>query len=219
MLQQSTLEFLKKLKKNNNKDWFDKHKAGYEAAKKDLTAFIEKVIAAIGSFDPSVKHLEPKDCMFRIYRDVRFSKDKTPYKSHLGAYISGRGKKSHGPGYYIHIQPDNSFLAGGLWVPPTPDLNKVRQEIDYNLEEFGSILKEKSFKKYFKSLDQGEKLKTLPKGYDKDHPGIELLKLKSFTVTYHVDDKAVTSKDFVKHATGVFKSMKPLHDFLDRALD
>jgi uncharacterized protein (TIGR02453 family) len=219
MIQQSTLDFLKKLKKNNNKEWFDKHKGDYEAAKEDLTAFIEKVIASIGAFDPSVKHLTPKDCMFRIYRDVRFAKDKTPYKSHLGAYISGRGKKSNGPGYYLHIQPGNSFLAGGLWVPPSNELSAVRQEIDYNHEEFEAILKEKNFKKYFKNLDQGEKLKTLPKGYDKDHPAIELLKLKSFTVTYKVDDKIISSKEFLKHSTTVFKAMKPLHDFLDRALD
>ena len=172
MLQQSTLDFLKKLKKNNNKEWFDKHKGEYESAKEDITAFVEKMITSIGAFDPSVKELQPKDCLFRIYRDVRFSKDKTPYKTHLGAYISGRGKKSHGPGYYIHIQPGNTFLAGGLWVPPTPELNAVRQEIDYNLEEFESILKNKEFKKNFKEMEQGEKLKSLPKGYDKEHPAI-----------------------------------------------
>lgn len=219
MLQQSTLDFLKKLKKNNNKEWFDKHKGEYESSKEDVTAFVEKMIAAISAFDPSVKELQPKDCLFRIYRDVRFAKDKTPYKTHLGAYISGRGKKSHGPGYYIHIQPGSTFLAGGLWVPPTPELNAVRQEIDYNLEEFEAILKNKEFKKSFKELEQGEKLKTLPKGYDKDHPAIGHLKLKSFTVTHKVDDKTVTSKNFAAYAGKVFKTMKPLHDFLGRAID
>lgn len=219
MLQQSSLDFLKKLKKNNNKDWFDKNKGAYETAKKDVEAFLEKLIPAIGTFDASVKELQPKHCMFRIYRDVRFSKDKTPYKTHMGAYISGRGKKSHGPGYYIHIQPGNTFLAGGLWVPPAPELNAVRQEIDYNQEEFEKILKDKNFKKLFKGIDESEKLKTVPKGYDKDHPAIELLKLKSFTVSAETDDKKLVSKDLVKHCTTVFKTMKPFNDFLGRAID
>lgn len=219
MIQQSTLDFLKKLQKNNNKDWFDKHKPEYEAARKDFTAFLEKLITGIGGFDEKIKGIEPKECMFRIYRDVRFAKDKTPYKSHLGAYISYRGKKSHGPGYYIHLQPGKTFLGGGIWVPPADELHAVRQEIDYNHEEFNKILSEKNFKKYFKNLDQGEKLKTLPKGYDKDNPAIELLKLKSFTVTNNVDDKTALSKDFLKYAINVFKTMKPLHDFIGRSLD
>ena len=219
MIQSSSLDFLKKLKKNNNKDWFDKHKTEYEAAKKDIEAFIEKLIASIGTFDPSIKGLTPKECLFRIYRDVRFSKDKTPYKTHLGAYMSGRGKKSNGPGYYVHIQPGYTFLAGGLWVPPAPELNAVRQEIDYNQEEFEKIIKDKTFKKHFKELNQEEKLKSVPKGYDKDHPAIELLKLKSFTVSHPVDDKTVTSKDFVKYSTTVFKAMKPFNDFMGRAID
>jgi uncharacterized protein (TIGR02453 family) len=219
MLQQATLDFLKKLKKNNNRDWFEKNKENYEAAKKDVEELLTKIIPAIASFDVSVKDLEPKDCLFRIYRDVRFSKDKTPYKTHMGAYISGRGKKSHGPGYYIHIEPGHTFLAGGIWVPPAPELNAIRQEIDYNEDEFNKVLKDRTFTKFFKGMNQGEKLKTVPKGYAKDHPAIELLKLKSYTVSHEVPDKEITSKSFIKYCTSVFKAMKPMNDFLGRAID
>lgn len=219
MIQSTTFDFLNKLKNNNNKEWFDKNRSLYEAAKKDVELFVEELIISTSKFDPAIKHLEAKKCMFRINRDIRFSKDKTPYKINLAATISPGGKKSFSPGYYIHLQPGASFLAGGTWRPEPPQLNAIRQEIDYNADEFKKIISHKEFKKFFGGLSEEDKLKTVPKGYDKGHPEIEFLKNKSFIVVHDLKDKDVLSKDFLKHCISVFKTMYPLELFLRRACD
>jgi uncharacterized protein (TIGR02453 family) len=219
MIEKSTLDFLSKLKKNNNKEWFDKNRPVYEIAKKNYYDFINELIHSISKFDPSVKHLDAKQCVFRINRDIRFSNDKTPYKTNMGADISPGGKKANTPGYYIHIQPGNSFLGGGMWQPPAPELSAIRQEIDYNTPEFKKILNNKDFKKYFGALSEEDKVKTAPKGYEKTHPEIEILKLKSFLVIHDLKDSEVLSKDFIKQATTIFKAMYPLNKFLRRACD
>jgi len=219
MLHKSTFDFLSKLKKNNNKEWFDKNRPEYEIAKNDYKEFIQELIDTIGKFDPAVKALEPKHCVFRINRDIRFSNDKTPYKVNMGASIAPGGKKSITAGYYIHIQPGASFLAGGMWQPPAPQLSAIRQEIDYNAPEFKKLTGNKEFKKYFGALSDEDKVKTTPKGYDKDHPEIESLKLKSFIMVHDLKDKEVLSKDFIKHCEAVFKAMLPMNKFLRRACD
>lgn len=219
MIQTITFDFLNKLKKNNNKEWFDRHRPLYEAAKKDAQVFIDELIASISKFDSAVKHLEAKKCMFRINRDIRFSKDKTPYKINIGASISPGGKGSFTAGYYIHLQPGASFLAGGMWQPEAPLLHAIRQEIDYNAKEFKKIISHKDFKKCFGALSDEDKLKTVPKGYDKTHPEIELLKNKSFIVVHDLKDKEVLSKDFLKHCSTVFKAMYPFNSFLRKACD
>lgn len=219
MLNKSTLSFLEKLKKNNNKEWFDKNRAEYETAKNNQKELITELIHTIAKFDPAVKMLEPKDCIFRINRDIRFSNDKTPYKINMGASISPGGKKSFSAGYYIHIQPGASFLAGGMWQPPAPQLQAIRQEIDYNTPEFKKIIGNKDFKKYFGALSDEDKVKTAPKGYEKTHPEIELLKLKSFIMVHDLKDKEVLSKDFVKQCGIIFKAMYPMNQFLRRACD
>jgi uncharacterized protein (TIGR02453 family) len=145
------------------------------------------------------------------------SKDKTPYKAHFGAFLSKGGRKYEGPGYYIHLEPGNSFAGGGLWVPQGPLLKSVRQEIDYNFDEFSAILKHKDFKKYFKNLN-GEQLKTLPQGYAADNPAIEYLKMKSFTVGHNIPDKDLTAKGFASKCASIFTAMRPLVDFLDRSM-
>lgn len=218
MLQKTTLDFLEKLKRNNNKEWFDKNRPVYETAKKDFQQFIETLLHSINSFDGLVKGLEAKSCIFRINRDIRFSNDKTPYKSNLAAGISPGGRKSFSPGYYIHLQPGKSFLAGGMWMPPTPQLNAIRQEIDYNAAEFKKIIGHKDFKKYFGGLEEEDKLKTVPKGYSKDHPEIELLKFKSFIVVHDLKDTEVTAKNFITHCSTILKAMYPLNAFLRRAI-
>ncbi len=180
MLQPATVVFLQKLAKNNNKPWFDKNREAYEAAKDDFEALATEVIDILAGNDPKFKELKAKDCVFRIYRDVRFSKDKTPYKAHLSAGFSRGGKKFQGAGYYLHIEPGGkSYVGGGLWMPEAPMLKAVRQEIDYNYPEFAGIVGDKKFRK---TLDEvsGEKLKTLPQGYTADNPAIEYLKLKGF---------------------------------------
>jgi uncharacterized protein (TIGR02453 family) len=220
MIQQATLDFLVKLKKNNNKEWFDKNRAVYEIAKTDFREFVQETIQAISGFDKSIQHLEAKNCVFRINRDIRFSNNKTPYKTNIGAAISPGGKKSFSAGYYLHIEPGNaSFLAGGMWQPPAPQLNAIRQEIDYNTAEFKKILQHKDFKKFFKELSSEDKVKTAPKGYEKTHPEIELLKNKSFIVVHSLTDKEVVSKNFLKHVSEGFKAMYPLNTFLRRACD
>ncbi len=213
-----TLQFLKNLKENNNKNWFDAHKNEYDAAREDHLQFTSKLIAAIAKWEEDVKKLQAKDCVFRIYRDVRFSKDKTPYKSHFGIYISPGGKKSPKAGYYFHLEPGNAFLGGGMWEPEPAQLKAIRQEIDYNLDEFEDVLNQPGFKKYFNGLD-GSKLQKAPKDYPANHPGIEYLKYKDFTVIYYFDDALLTSDKLIKVCTEAFAAMQPLNDFLNRTLE
>jgi uncharacterized protein (TIGR02453 family) len=215
------LIFLTELTENNNKEWFDENRKSYETLKKEWQFFVADLINKIAEFDKTISHLEPKDCIFRINRDIRFAKDKSPYKTNFGAYICLAGKKAsvaNRAGYYLHIEPGKSFIAGGLYMPDATDLKKVRQEIDYNFKEFNSILTDKNFKKYFKNLE-GEKLKTNPKGYDTDNEAIEYLKHKSFIVSVPVSDSELLESDFSKKLLERFKLMKPFHDFLNRALE
>ncbi len=220
MLQPATFTFLSRLKKNNNKPWFDKNKQQYLDAKTDVENFLSALAPRLEKFDPAIRGIDVRKCVFRIYRDIRFSNDKTPYKTHLGAFISPQGKSSNGPGYYMHIQPGNSFLAGGVWMPEGDMLYKIRQEIDYNLGELKKILNNSSFKKYFGRLsEEAGKLKIPPKGYPKDHPAIEILKLKSFIVSHKLSDKQLQTRNAVSHCTAVFKELHRLNRFLARALD
>jgi uncharacterized protein (TIGR02453 family) len=213
------LAFLKDLKANNNKEWFTANKTRYEAAKTEFETFITDLFARVAVFDPSIGHLKAKQCIFRIYRDVRFSKDKSPYKSHFGAHISIAPKKSEihtRSGYYIHVEPGDSMLAGGAYLPQGDWLKGIRQEIDYNGADLVKILENADFKKTFGELE-GEKLARMPKGYPEDHTYIELLKMKSFLATHKVTDAELAKANFVETAAEVFKTLKPLGDFLNRA--
>ena len=218
MLQANTVTFLQKLSKNNNKPWFDKHRDDYQVAKEDYEAFVSQLLESLSTSEPLFKEQQAKDCIFRIFRDVRFSKDKTPYKAHFGAFFSKGGRKYPGAGYYFHLEPGGkSFVGGGLWVPEAPLLKAVRQEIDYNFDEFSNIIKNKKFKTLFKKIE-GEQLKTLPQGYAADNPAIEYLKMKSFTVSFNIPDTDVVGKGVVKKAMDVFTIMRPCIDFLNRSL-
>ena len=213
----AAFKFLKDLKSNNNKEWFDKHKETYLLIKKDFEDFIEELIAGISSFDKEVVSLDPKKAIFRIYRDVRFSKDKIPYKIHIGAYISPAGSKSPKAGYYFHLEPGNkSMVAGGMWMPEPAILNAIRQDIDYDPKDLLKIIQGKNFKKFFGQIE-GEKLSRPPKGFDSDHPQIELLKHKSFNVMYSFSDDEVNAPAFKKKLLKIYKEMKPLNDFLNRS--
>ena len=214
MLQKSTLDFLGKLKKNNNREWFAKNKSKYEDAKNDFEVFIFELINDIAEFDDNVSGLEPKHCIFRIYKDVRFSKDKTPYKNGMGAWMGKGGRKSDSPGYYIHIEPNNSYLAGGKYNPPPDHLRDIRNKILANTKEFEKIIKNKDFVKSFGRLREAGNLKTIPRGFPGEHPASEYMKYKSFVVTHMVKDDKVTSKSMLKHAVKIFKLMKPLNDFM-----
>ena len=220
MLKTSTLKFLKDLKKNNNKAWFEKNKLVYLDAKDDAEDFVAQLIVALGKTDPDIKPLEAKDCTYRIYRDIRFSSDKTPYKVHMGAYLNKGGKKAPTAGYYFHLQPGGKSMAGGgLWMPMPPQLAKARQEIDYNFAEWSKIVGDKKFKKYFPDgLDQEEILSRPPKGYEADNPAIEYIKLKSFVTTRPIGDDLLSSKSLMREVLGTFVAMTPFINFLNRAI-
>jgi uncharacterized protein (TIGR02453 family) len=219
MLQSSTIQFLKALKKNNNKEWFDKNRKIYEQAKADYLNFVTILLNDIQGFDTSLMELQPKQCIFRLNRDVRFSKNKDPYKTNFGASFSKGAKKIQTAGYYFHLEPGENFVGGGLWMPMAPDLNKVRQEIDYCYKEFSSILKKPTFKSTYGDMDNSMKLVRPPKGFDVDNPALEYLKLKSFVVTRSIKDTELTDKQLVKNVVKDFKTIAPLVHFLNRAIE
>ena len=218
MLQLSTLKFLKDLKKNNNKLWFDEHRKQYENAKADMLLLSAKMIDAIASFDEPIGILEPKNCTFRINRDVRFSKNKDPYKSNMAAYFNKDGKKGIGAGYYLHIEPGKSFAAGGIWMPEPAVLAGIRQEIDYNYKEWQSIITNKNFKKLFMDGITGDALIRPPKGYEDNNPAINFIKMKSFIVNKTFTDAEVQNTSFVKDVAASFAAMKHVVDFINVAL-
>lgn len=220
-ISKDTFQFLKDLSKNNNRDWFNEHKPRYQEAKDEFEVFVDALIQNITAFDESIGHHKAKDCIFRIYRDVRFSKDKSPYKGHMGAHVTSAAKRSEihsRAGYYIHIGPGESMLAGGAYLPQGPWLKAIRQEISYNADGLKQVLNAPDFKKYFGEME-GEKLKTAPRDYEKDHPEIEFLKHKSFLASHQLSDKEVTSPGFLDHATQVFKALYPFDNFLNSVLD
>lgn len=219
MLQSSTIQFLKSLKKNNNKDWFEKNRKQYELAKSDYLDFVTKVLQELQIFDKTLLELQPKQCVFRLNRDVRFSKNKDPYKTNFGASFSKGAKKIQSAGYYFHLEPGENFVGGGLWMPMAPDLNKVRQEIDYCFKEFSSILKKPNFKTTYGDMDNSMKLVRPPKGFEIDNPALDYLKLKSFVVTRPMKDIELTDKALIKNVIKDFKSIAPLVHFLNRAIE
>jgi uncharacterized protein (TIGR02453 family) len=211
-------DFLSGLSGNNNRDWMEIHKLQYLGARAEFEHIVNHLIMEISAFDPAVQGLSPKDCIFRLNRDIRFSKDKSPYKTHFGAYIASGGRKSESAGYYLHLQPgDNSLLGGGIYMPSGEALKKVRQEVDYNPSELKKIVSDLTFKTYFGSV-QGEHLKKAPKGYQPDHPNIEFLKLKSYFVLHNVTDEEALAPGFLKKTVDVFSAMQPFNDFLNVAV-
>jgi uncharacterized protein (TIGR02453 family) len=220
MLQTSTFQFLKELKKNNNKGWFEEHRATYESAKTDFSLMVEAIIKATGKFDEPIGLLKPKDCTFRINRDVRFSPNKSPYKSHMAASFSKGGKKALIAGYYFHCEPGQSFAAGGFYTPMPPELAKLRQEIDYSFDEWTKIVNNKKFKTWFSKGVQGtDSLVRPPKGYDEENPAIGFLKMKGYIVTHPFTDAELQDKKAVKEVANAFEAMKPMIDFLNRAVE
>lgn len=222
MIKPFTLKFLSSLSKNNNKVWFDAHRADYMEARKDFENFVDDLIKKTAEFDSDIKDLQLKDCIFRLNRDIRFSKDKTPYKKNFAASLDRGGKKSIYAGYYFHLEPgDKSFVAGGIWMPMAAELKKIRQEIDYSFDEFTSIVEDKNFKKQFTELENtsGVKLNNLPRGYEKENPAAEYLKLKSFIAIKYLTDKEVTDKKLTATTIKAFKMLMPLIKFINRAIE
>ncbi|MDR0939709.1 MAG: DUF2461 domain-containing protein [Mediterranea sp.] len=210
--------FLEDLAANNNREWFNGNRSRYEAARTEFDNFLAAVIARIALFDEDVRHVRPKDCTYRIYRDTRFSPDKTPYKNHLGGYINARGKKSFHCGYYVHLQPGGSMLAGGSLDLPPAMLKAVRQSIYDNIEEYVSIVEDPEFKRYF-PVPGEDFLKTAPKGFPKDFPHIDYLKCRQYVCSYMVPDDFFTQTDTMDHIERAFKQFKRFADFLNYTID
>ncbi len=213
------LEFLSELKLNNNREWFLENKKWYETAKKEVEGFVTEMIATISTVDPSVQTPAMKDCMFRIFRDVRFGADKPPYKTNFGAFIARGGRKSSFPGYYFHFEPGECMLAGGVYMPPPDTLKLLRNEVYYHSPELKNILEKPSFKKYFAVLGDFDKMKKAPKDYPADFPDIDMLKYRSYIVSQIIPDKVVKSEgSYQKQTTEMIKELQPFMAFLNRAI-
>lgn len=215
---QEVLNFLSELRGNNTREWFDQNRHRYEESRKKVLFLTELVIHELNSFDPEIGFLNPKDCVFRIFRDVRFSNDKTPYKINMGSFIAKGGRKSTGAGYYFHIEPGGSFVGGGCYCPPAEALKALRTEIFDHPEEFKGLIYSDSFCQTYPEM-YNDKLKTPPKGFPKDFPEIDLLKYKSYAFTSKIADSVVVSGDFAGRIVSAFKELAPVNRFLNNALD
>jgi uncharacterized protein (TIGR02453 family) len=218
MISKDTLLFLEDLKNNNYRDWFQAHQDRYAIYKKDYKQITEAFITEMSKTDESLSQLEFKHCSFRINKDIRFSKDKSPYKTNMGIWLSSGTKSFNLAGYYVHIEEGTAFIAGGLHNPTPEELKKIRREIAGFYEDLEEIVNQPDFKKIYGTLDTENALKTAPKDYEKDHPAIEFLKLKSFTATAKISDKELTDKNFVKEISKKLLVLQPLVEFLNRAL-
>jgi len=218
MLSANVFDFLKALQRHNNREWFNDNRRWYLTVKEEFDLLVTGLIMEVHSLDPQVQVFPARDYIFRIYRDTRFSPDKTPYKTNLGAYLSRNGKNGGYAGYYVHVEPGACMLAGGLYMPPAPVLKAVRREIYDNTEEFLDIINHRAFKKHFGEIS-GEMLKRHPAGYQPDYPHIHLLKFKSYTIYKDIPDTMVVSEIFLHEAREVFSAMVPFNRFLNQAID
>lgn len=215
---QEVLNFLSELKENNNKEWFDQNRNRYEASRKKILFLTELIIQEINRFDPEIGMQEPKNCVFRIFRDVRFATDKTPYKTNMGSYIARGGRKSISAGYYLHIEPGASFVGGGCYCPPPDALKAIRTELFDHPGDFKQLISDDSFHKLYPKLYE-DKLKTAPKGFPKDFPDMDLLKYKSYAFGSDLSDQLVKSDDFVARIVAALHELYPVNRFLNIALD
>ncbi|MFT6796274.1 MAG: hypothetical protein ACJART_001413 [Maribacter sp.] len=207
----STLDFLKELKKNNNRDWFTEHKKTFKTHESQVKVFLNQVTELMRTHD-EIEKLK----VFRIYRDVRFSKDKTPYKYNFSGSMLRAGKTRRG-GYYIHIQPKGSFIATGFWNPEKEDLFRIRKEWEVDASDFRDILNDKGFNSIWGEL-AGEELKTAPKGFDKEHPNIDLIRKKQFIFVKNFTDAEVTASNFAQTIDAAFKEIRPYFDLMSNVL-
>jgi uncharacterized protein (TIGR02453 family) len=211
-------QFLKELSANNNREWFNEHKEDYLKAQSEFEQLLTVIIDRIALFDEDIKGIQAKDCTYRIYRDTRFSPDKTPYKIHFGGYINAKGKKSEHCGYYVHLQQGNCMLAGGSYCPPPNILKALRQAVYDNIDEYISIVEDPAFKKYFPVVGENF-LKTAPKGFPKDFKYIDYLKCKDYSCACLVPDEFFTDKYMLDNVSDIFKQLKRFCDFTNYTID
>jgi uncharacterized protein (TIGR02453 family) len=217
---ENILQFLNELKINNNREWFGENKARYDQVRNEFEKISIDLIAEISKFDSDIKHVDVKDCVFRIYRDIRFSNDKTPYKTHFGVFIaSAGGRKSKRAGYYLHLDPTGCFVSMGVWCPPPDLLKALRQSVYDNIDELNEIRKNPEFSQYFNSFYEDDKLKTVPRGFPKDFPDAGLLQLKHYLVDYQLDDSILNDENFIHRIADIMKCAYPFNRFLNYTVD
>lgn len=219
MIQHHTYDFLKELIENNNREWFQANKQRYDAARENVLDFTASLLKLMHKVDPGIDDaLDPKKCVMRIYRDIRFSKDKTPYKNNFGISIPTKGLKPGRTEYYLQVAPGNSFIAGGYWMPEAAHLKAIRQEIDYNADELKNIIDDPAFKKLFGEFRNQEALKSIPRDYSADNENIDLLKLKSFVAFHPFKDDELMKQNAAETIAGICSKIQPLNVFLNNAL-
>lgn len=217
-IEKHTLNFLNQLRENNNREWFQENRTIYEAALANVKDYITALIAELSVFDPHINtDIQTGRCLFRIYRDTRFSKDKTPYKTWFAAGISIDGRKLDGPEYYLHIEPEKHFFAAGYWRPEKAHLNAIRQEIDYSYQEMTDALAQGGWT--VDDLSAEDKLKRAPAGYSEDHPHIDVLKRKSFILYQSFTDAEITGTKSLQKVIDTAKRILPFKRFIHQALD
>jgi uncharacterized protein (TIGR02453 family) len=214
----AALDFIKDLAKNNNREWFNTHKNRYQESLEIFRGFTAELLEGISVFDPSVGHLEPRDTIFRIYKDVRFSKDKLPYKTHFGCWMAKGGRKSTDAGYYFHLEPGNSFMAAGVWMPPKEQLNLIRQEILFQTDEYLKLISTPPMTEYYERGGKEDMLKKGPVGFPKDFIHMEELKYKHFVWSRAYNDSDVLGKSFVSRIVEDYKGLYPVVKYLHHAM-
>ncbi|QQL48714.1 DUF2461 domain-containing protein [Mucilaginibacter ginkgonis] len=218
MISQATFNFIKDVTANNDREWFAENKIRYDQARENMIDFTAAMLAELAKTDAGVKEVDPKKAVQRIYRDIRFSKNKTPYKNHFGVSFASKASKPDTTGYYLHIMPLGSFVGGGIWQPQSENIKAIRQEIDYNGAAFKEIVDSKKWIDTFGEFRNGNSLKTTPKGYDTDHEDIALLKLKDFIGMHNISTTALTKKESYKTVANVLEQIYPLNEFLNNAI-
>ncbi|MDR2910528.1 MAG: DUF2461 domain-containing protein [Bacteroidales bacterium] len=215
---EKVLQFLENLSENNNRDWFNNNRKLYQESRDKVLFITEVLINEIRKFDDEINVIDPKDCMFRIFRDVRFSNDKRPYKTNFGSFIAKGGRKSLQAGYYFHIEPGRSFAGGGLYMPPTEQLKSIRSHIAENGHEFLEIIQEKKFKKIYPEIN-GQKLKTAPKGFPKNHEFSDLLRYQSFTFSTNLKKQIITCGFLIDYLVNAFSELYKINRFINNGLN
>ena len=212
------LAFLRTLAQNNNRDWFNTNKSTYQESLEYFRQFAGKLLTGISSFDPSLGNLEPKDTIFRIYKDVRFSKDKSPYKTHFGCWMTKGGRKSTDAGYYFHLEPEKSFLAAGVWMPPKEQLALIRQEIVFHPDAYLEVINNPLLKEKYERGGKEDMLKKGPAGYDKDFILLEEIKYKHYIYSRNFSDAEILDRNLPDKAVEAYKGLYPLVDYLNHAM-
>jgi len=210
--------FLKEIAQHNDREWFHAHQPEYKAARASYEAYVQEMILRIAAFDPSVAYQTPKTCIYRFARDTRFSNDKSPYKRHFGAFVCSHGRKSYRGGYYLHLEPGNSLIAGGSWCPPAPLLKHIREMIVDDIDHFRSIVEAPDFHALFPVVGE-DLVKTTPKGFPKDFPYPEYLRPRLYTVWHPIPDTLVSEPDSQDRIEQMFRTMAPLNAFLNEIFD